>query len=151
MEQQDLGPILSRYPRERTYLLPALLAVQRGLGCLPNWAINEIAGHLRVTVNDADGVATSYPEVHRHPPGRRILRVCTGPSCSLKGADRLLSALSEELGVQVGETTPDGRLTLEETFCAFICSQAPVIKIEDRSYGRISPEEARRLAEEAGE
>lgn len=149
MEQQDLGPILSRFPRERTYFLPALLEAQRELGWLPDWAVGEIAAYLRLTANDADGVATSYPEIHRHPWGRRILQVCTGPSCSLKGADRLLSALSEELGLQVGETTPDGRLTLEETFCAFACAQAPIMKIDDRSYGRISPEEARKLSEEA--
>lgn len=149
MEPQDLGPILSRFPRERTYLLPALLAVQRELGCLPDWAIGEIAAYLRLTANDADGVATSYPEIHRHSWGRRILQVCTGPSCSLKGADRLLSALSEGLGIQVGETTLDGRLTLEETFCAFSCAQAPILKIDDRSCGRIYPEEALRLAEEA--
>lgn len=149
MEQSDLRPILSQFPRERTHLLPALLAVQQQLGYLPDWAIGEIARHLRLTANEVDGVATGYPEVQRHPLGRHVLRVCTGPACSLKGADHLLSALAEGLGIQVGETTPDGRLTLEESSCAFTCAQAPVLMIDERSYGRISPEEARRLAEGA--
>lgn len=151
LEQQDLAPILSRFPRERTYLLPALLAVQKELGFLPNWAIGEIAIHLRLTANDADGVATSYPEIRRQPSGRHVLRVCTGPACFARGGDRVLAALSERLGISVGETTSDGSLTLEETTCAFVCAQAPVMDIDDRTLGQISPEKASRLAEEAKE
>lgn len=151
LEQKDLATILSRFPRERTYLLSALLAVQRELGFLSNWAISSIASYLRLTANDADGVATSYPGIHRRPLGRHVLRVCTGPACFAKGGDRVLAAFAESLGIGVGKTTPDGSLTLEETSCAFVCAQAPVIDIDDRTLGQMSLEKASKLAEEAKE
>lgn len=124
-------------PRRRTALLPALLLAQETLGYVPDWAVERIAAHLRLTANDVEGVATSYPDLRRRPAGEHVVRVCTGVGCLAQGGDRLLAAAQAALGIVVGDTTADGRLTLEETACCFVCAVAPVVEVDGICRGRM--------------
>ena len=131
--------LLAQFPRERTWLLPALQAVQRAERWLSPEALEAVAGHLRVPKSEVWGVASHYPELRLARPGRRVVRVCTGVSCVARGGRELLGACAERLGVRAGGTTPDGGVTLEEMDCAFACAVAPVVEVDHEPRGRVTP------------
>src|SRR6266403_5336643 len=100
----SVGEAVSRFPRERTWLLPALQSAQRAEGWLSPETLDAVAAHLRVPVSEVWGVATHYPELRLARPGKRLVRVCTGVACTVVGARALLAACERRLGVQAGET-----------------------------------------------
>jgi len=129
--------VLSRFPRERTWLLPALQALQHRDRWLSPEALAEAADHLRVPRSEVYGVATHYPEFRLSRPGRRVIRVCVGLSCRVRGAQDILAACERRLGIAAGVTTPDGAVTLERLDCAFDCAMAPVVEVEGEHHGRV--------------
>jgi NADH:ubiquinone oxidoreductase subunit E len=137
-----LGQLLAAVPPERNQLLPALHLTQELFGYIPDRAVELVAAHVRMTVNEVEGVATAYPELHRHPLGRRVIRVCTGLGCWTAGAERIVAALENACGVRLGQTSDDGALTLEATPCCFVCGVAPVVEIDGVLHGRVTPESA---------
>jgi NADH-quinone oxidoreductase subunit E len=140
--RQDLSPILDAFPREQQLLLPALQRVQEELGYLPLWALEAVGEHLRVPKSEVYGVATHFPELRLEPEGEHVIRVCTGLSCRLLGASAVLANLEAALAVRAGETTPDGKVTLAESHCAFICGVAPVVEIDGIAHGGPGVEQA---------
>ena len=130
--------LLTSFPRERTWLLPSLHAVQRAEGWISPEAMDRIGAHLRVPRTEVWGVATHYPEFRLTPRGRRLVRVCTGVSCRLHDGLPILRECERALGVAAGQTAADGSVTLEELDCAFACAVAPVIEIDHHRHGRIS-------------
>lgn len=139
---QRLAAALAVLPRERTYLLPALHAAQDLLGYLPEWALAQVGEHVRVPPSDLYGVASHYPEFRLRAPGRHVLRLCTGVPCLARGANEVLTAVCAALGVRPGETTADGRFTVEEIDCCFVCGVAPVAELDHAYVGRLTPESA---------
>src|SRR5919109_1688480 len=125
----SLGEALSQFPRERTWLLPALQAAQRVEGWLSSETLATVADHLRVPKSEVWGVASHYPELRLARPGRRLVRVCTGVSCRVRGGRELLAACERALGVSAGSTSAGGAVTLEEMDCGFVCGVAPVVEI----------------------
>lgn len=140
-----LADTLSRFPRERTWLLPALHAVQHAERWLSPVSLERVAAHLRVPKSEVWGVASGYPEFRLAAPGRRLVRVCTGVSCLARGARDILKACQRSLGVGPGQTTRDGAVTLEELDCAFACASAPVVQVEHAYHGRVGAADVDRL------
>src|SRR5437867_10497179 len=134
-----VAELLAKFPRERTWLLPALQAVQRAERYLSAEALEAVAAHLRVPKSEVWGVASHYPELRLAPPGTRVVRVCTGVSCKLRGGGELLAACERRLGLRAGRTTADGAVTLEAMDCAFACAVAPVVEIDHACHGRVTP------------
>ena len=99
-----LSDSLSVFPRERTWLLPALHAVQHAERWLSPQSLERVAAHLRVPMSEVWGVASHYPEFRLTAPGRRLVRVCTGVACLARGARDLLAACEQQLGVGPGQT-----------------------------------------------
>jgi NADH:ubiquinone oxidoreductase subunit F (NADH-binding)/NADH:ubiquinone oxidoreductase subunit E len=132
-----LSDSLSVFPRERTWLLPALHAVQHAERWLSPQSLERVAAHLRVPMSEVWGVASHYPEFRLTAPGRRLVRVCTGVACLARGARDLLAACEQQLGVGPGQTTRDGAVTLEELDCAFACGSAPVVEAGHACHGRV--------------
>src|SRR5207247_734837 len=130
---------LAAFPSERTWLLPALRAAQQAERWLSPETLDRIAAHLRVPKSEVWGVASHYPELRLARPGRRIVRVCTGVSCRVRGGREVLAACERTLGVGAGQTAADGAVTLEELDCAFACSVAPVVEIDHAYRGRVAP------------
>ena len=89
--------MLGRFPRERSQLLPVLLAVQEETRWIPAWAMEEVSAYLKVPASEVHGVASSFPELRLKAPGKHILRVCTGLSCYLNGAVPVLEGLEKSL------------------------------------------------------
>jgi NADH:ubiquinone oxidoreductase subunit E len=142
---------LAQLPRERTYALPALLLAQRELGWVSDDSVREIARHLRLTLNDVESVATSYPEIERQPTGKAVIRVCTGASCWIRGADEVMSAFEAELKISAGQTSRDGSFTLVSTPCCFACAVAPVIEVNDLLRGRVNAGDVTAILASTGE
>ena len=123
----DIWDLLDDLPGERTWVLPALLRVQRQFGFVSAEAIKAIAQHLRLTPNDVDGIASGYPELRRVPPVHSVVRVCAGLSCALAGADELRISL---------ERGASSAFEVRGVSCLFACAVAPVVEINSRSLGR---------------
>jgi NADH-quinone oxidoreductase subunit F len=132
----DWHAAVRAFPRERTWLLPALHAVGHELRWIPAEALREVASHLRVPLSEAYGVVTHYPEFRLTEPRSRLVRVCTGVSCRIGGGLDLLKALEGAAGSDV---------TLEPFDCAFNCSMAPVVEVNSRHHGRVSISDAERV------
>jgi NADH-quinone oxidoreductase subunit F len=132
----DWHDAVRAFPRERTWLLPALQAVGHELRWIPADALREIASHLRVPLSEAYGVATHYPEFRLAEPRKQLVRVCTGVSCRIRGGLDLLKAL---------ESAADRDVTLEPFDCAFNCSVAPVVEVDGLHHGRVGVAEVSRV------
>jgi NADH:ubiquinone oxidoreductase subunit E len=129
-------------------VLDTLLAVQGKIGHVPPAALPEIARALDVTEADVSGVLSYYPELRTHPPGRHLIRLCTGESCVANHCGRLTEALAEELRVGMGATTPDGRFTLEKVYCVGNCAVGPSMMIDEDVHGRVAPGDIAELLKE---
>jgi NADH-quinone oxidoreductase subunit F len=140
--------LLAPFPRERTWLLPALQAVQAERGWLSPDDLAAVSAHLRVPRSEVYGVATHYPELRLAARGAHLVRVCTGVSCRVNGGADLLAVLARRLGVVPGETTADGALTLEEADCCFVCSVAPVVEVDHRYLSGPTPDDVIRACRE---
>ncbi len=143
MTDIDLTPIK---PAIKSYislgrggLLPALHAVQKTYGWLPQEAAAEVAKLLRVPLADVHGVIEFYSLFYNEPVGAKIIRVCTDQACALKGGDELLNHLCRHYGVKPNETTSDQSLTIESSPCLGLCEQAPAALVDDDAQTNISP------------
>jgi NADH:ubiquinone oxidoreductase subunit E len=134
-------------PQVPPNILSCLLAVQEALGYVPHDAIPEIARSLDVTEADVAGVLSYYPDLRTGRPGRHVIRVCTGESCAANHCAKGLAALQDRLKIRVGETTPDGRFTLEQVSCVGNCAVGPSLVIDEDVYGRVGGADVARLLE----
>ena len=123
------------YPFPRSAVLPALWAVQDQLGYLAPEGLTAVATELGLEPSEVEAVSTFYSMYFQHQPGRHLIQVCRNVSCGLRGADELLHHLETALGVEDGETTPDGVFTLEGTVeCLGACVNAPILQVNDDFY-----------------
>lgn len=126
-------------------ILKTLLAIQSELGHVPAASVPEIARALGVTDAEVAGVLSGYPDLRTSAPGRHVVRVCLGESCVANHCGRVLKALEKKLGVGLGETTKDGRFTLEKVYCAGNCAASPTVMIGGDVHGRVTPATAETL------
>jgi NADH-quinone oxidoreductase subunit E len=147
---KELEALKTHYPDLKSCILPALWIAQREYGGhLPGEAIAEVAIRLHRSYAEIEGVATFYTMYQtKHRPGRHLIEVCTCLSCHVCGAYRLLDHLKAKLGIELGETTPDGLFTLEEVECLDACDRAPVVQIGDEYFGPIDEPAMDRLLDE---
>ncbi len=126
-------------------ILKTLLAIQAELGHIPPASVPEIAVALGVTDAQVAGVLSAYPDLRTRPAGRHVVRVCQGESCVANHCGRVLKELEQKLGVGFGETTRDGRFTLEKVYCVGNCAASPTVTIGEDVHGRVSPATAEAL------
>ncbi|MCD6472467.1 NADH-quinone oxidoreductase subunit NuoE [Candidatus Aerophobetes bacterium] len=104
-----------------------------------------IAQEAGLSYSEVYGVATFYSLFSLKPRGEYIIRVCDSGPCHLMGSRSIFEVLEEELKIKVGETTPDGKFTLEETSCLGICDEAPAMMINEKVYGNLTPQEIKKI------
>jgi NADH-quinone oxidoreductase subunit E len=130
---EDIQRVRGRYPEgARSAVLPALRLAQEQHGWLPPEAIREVADALDLTPAYCHAVASFYDMYHLKPIGRHLVEVCTNLSCALAGAQRVVEAFEEELGVAAGETTEDGEVTFRAVECLGGCGYATVVAVDHR-------------------
>ena len=142
------GELREKFPRSHGQLLPALHYLRDQYGYLPDWGMEVVGWHLGIPASEVYGAATSYSELRIEKPAEHVVRVCTALSCWLGGGRELLESFQEELGVHPGSTTADGRFTLEEAPCGFLCGLAPALELDGTWRGRMSSDQVRELIDQ---
>jgi len=122
-------------------LMPIIQKAQEIFGCLPIEVQDVIAEEMNIPMTDIYGVATFYSQFALEPKGKHVIGLCMGTACYVKNSQPILERLRKELSISEGGTTPDGKFTLEATRCLGCCGLAPVMMIDDRVYGRLSPDD----------
>ena len=145
VDRKAVRAILARHRGERGAVIPVLQDFQKTFGFVPRPALRMAARRLRRPVSELLGVATFYSQFRFEPVGRHIVRVCHGTACHVAGAERISWAMREELGIEEGETTADRLFTLEHVACLGCCSLAPVMMVDETTYGRLTPQTVRRV------
>ncbi|MHC1589689.1 MAG: NADH-quinone oxidoreductase subunit NuoE [Candidatus Hecatellaceae archaeon] len=142
-----VNKVVEEYQYKGDMLIQILLKLQRGLGWLPMEALMEVSKQLNIPLGRVYRVATFYKAFSLAPRGRNLIRVCTGTSCMVRGAQMILDRLTSLLGIGPGETAPDLKFTLETVNCLGCCALGPVITINDTYYGNLTPASVTKIIE----
>jgi formate dehydrogenase subunit gamma len=143
--------IVRRHDGREGPLLPILHDVQATFGCVPVEAVRLIATELNLTRAEVHGVASFYHDFRDRPAGRHVLKVCRAEACkSMKGV-AVAEQVLKDFGVGWGETTPDGSLTIEATYCLGLCACAPSAMLDDTPMARLDPDAIDEIAREVGQ
>jgi NADH:ubiquinone oxidoreductase subunit E len=140
---KQLDKVLAPYQGERGAMIPALQAVQEKLGYISEDAVTLIARLLNVSPSEVFGVATFYAQFRFTPPGEHTVKVCLGTACHVRGGEEILDNVSREVGVRSGETSKDGKFSLERVACFGSCALAPVMVVDKDVYGRLTIQKAK--------
>ena len=146
-EREEIEAEMAQYPTPESVCIDALKIVQRHRGWVSDEGIDDIAGLLKMSPAEIDGVATFYNLIFRKPIGRHVILVCDSVSCWIMGYNRLRDHLRSRFGITLGETTPDGRFTLLPIVCLGACDHAPTMMIDDDLYQDVVPETVDRALE----
>jgi len=129
--EKEAAELVARYPQPRGAVMPLLWLVQSRVGHVPLEAEQWIASRLGLTPSFVHGITTFYTNYRTAPAGKHVVQVCTTVSCMLRGSDPVLAHIKQKLGIEVGETTPDGMFTLVTVECLGSCGTAPTIQVND--------------------
>ena len=142
--------IIAAYSGREGAALPILHALQHAFGCVPEAAIPMVAEALNLSRAEIYGTVTFYHDFRKEPPGRRVLKLCRAESCQAAGGDALAARAEEKLGVKMGETTADARVTLEAVYCLGLCHSSPAAMLDhDHVVGMLDTERLDALLKEA--
>ncbi|MBU4199963.1 MAG: NADH-quinone oxidoreductase subunit NuoE [Verrucomicrobia bacterium] len=137
--------IIERTGKSRDLCIKILQELQAVYGYLPAEALHYVTEHTAISRRQIYGVATFYDQFRFTPVGRHLIRVCHGTACHVNGANRISQAVEDALRIKNKETTENGLFTLETVACLGCCSLAPAMMIDDTTYGRLTPDEARKI------
>lgn len=141
-ETLHLELLLKKYRPERENLLPLLQEIQGQLGYISRETMERVAEFFHLPPVEIYSVVTFYQQFLRKPSGRNPIHVCMGTACYLQGGGLIQESFARELNIKVGDKTEDGLFSLGEVACLGCCHVAPVVKIKDQIYPRMSPEKA---------
>jgi NADH-quinone oxidoreductase subunit E len=139
-EKKEIEAAAGHYPMKRAAGIDALKIVQKHRGWISDDVLSQVADVLEMSATDLDAVATFYNFIFRRPVGRHVILVCDSVSCWIMGYDTIANYLKNRLGIELGETTSDGRFTLLPNVCLGACDRAPVMMVDDRLYGELDAE-----------
>ncbi len=145
---EDIRAWAAESGNTRSALLPLLQKVQRKYNQIPEHAMQVIADQLDIHPVEVYGVVSFYSFLDHAPKGRFIIRLCRTISCDMAGKDRLARQLQNDLGVEFGQTTSDGKFTLEWANCLGMCDQGPALLVNDKVYSGVTPEKVHEIIEE---
>lgn len=137
-DREEILRCIHHYDDPRAASIDALKVVQKRHGWVPDQAIAAIAGILEIPASDVEGVATFYNLIFRKPVGRHVIKVCDSIGCFLTGYEDLIAAIKKHLGIEYGQTTPDGRFTLLPICCLGNCDKGPTLMIDNDTHGPVA-------------
>ena len=140
-----LDEVIAEYKDKPGALIPVLQIAQGIFGYLPEPVLKHVALGLNKSYNEVAGVVGFYAFFSTQPRGKHMVRVCLGTACYVRGGKQVLDAVKKELGIDVGETTPDRMFTLEVARCFGACGLAPAINIDDDIHQRVKPARIREV------
>ena len=141
--------IIAEHAGQEGATLVILHALQDAFGCIPEAAIPMVAQALNLSRAEVHGVFTFYHDFRHKPAGRHVLKLCRAEACQAAGGDALAARAEAKLGVSIGNTTADDRVTLEPVYCLGLCASGPSAMLDERVIGRLNPERLDALIAEA--
>ncbi|HYP18082.1 MAG TPA: NAD(P)H-dependent oxidoreductase subunit E [Opitutus sp.] len=145
---QRIDEVITHYPSKRSATLPLLHLIQEDIGYIPQEAHEWIAAKLEIQPINVYDVVTFYPMFRQKPIGRRHIKVCRTLSCALMGGYKTCEQFEKEFDTKLGETSPDGEVTVEFVECLASCGTAPVVLIDDDLHEKVDPAKAKQLSDQ---
>jgi len=142
---KKLDGIIKKHQQKKGSLIGLLQDITEELGYLPEKTLEEVSEKLRVPLSHLYGLATFYASFRLEPMGKHHCSICVGTACHVRGASRVVEAVERELDIKAGETTPDGKFTVETVNCLGACALGPLIVIDDEYYGNMDGGKAIKL------
>lgn len=146
-QKERIVQIIRAHSNEKGALIPVLHEVQEYFGYLPYEVQKIISEEMNIPLAEIYGVATFYTRFSLQPIGKYRISACLGTACYVKGANNVLQKLKEELGIDVDETTPDGKFTLSGTRCVGACGLSPVVMVNNDVYGKVTVDDVKSIIE----
>jgi NADH-quinone oxidoreductase E subunit len=147
---EEYHRVLTQYPLKRAAIMPVLWIAQREFGYLSPEVQQYVADLMGFPLAWVSGVASFYTMYYKKPIGKYHLQVCTNVSCMLRGSDEIVRVVEERLGIGLGETTADGRFSLDEVECLASCGTAPMMQINEDYHENLTPESTIQLIDRLG-
>ena len=147
-ENKFLEELFSSYKPEKDNLIQMLNEIQEHYGYVPMEVQKELSEYLKIPMAEIYGVVTFYSRFSLKPKGKYSISVCLGTACYVKGSQKILDRLLERLQIGVGETTPDGKFSIEETRCVGACGLAPVFTVNGEVYGKATVQKLDQVLDE---
>lgn len=148
---ERLMTIIADCSKQRWSLIPLVQRIQNEFGYIPQESIPLIAQALKLFPSQVQGVVSFYAQLYTKPRGKKVVRVCRGTACHVRGGKTILKLVKQTLGIEEGETTPDMEYTLETVACIGVCALAPNIVIGDRVFGHMNPKKVEYLLKRGDE
>jgi NADH-quinone oxidoreductase subunit E len=142
MELKDIDRIIDKHGSEASSLIQVLLEIQKENHWLPQEALDRVGARLQVPMSRIRHIATFYKAFSLVPKGRHEVHVCVGTACHVRGAGRVLDKLKDVTGIQPGETDLDLKFSLETVNCLGCCALGPVMTVDGKTHGKLSPSDA---------
>lgn len=139
-KDEEMNSILEKYSKDKSNLIQILNEVQENYGYIPKYSQISISEYLDIPLAEIYGVITFYARFTLKPKGKYNIAVCLGTACFVKGSEKVLDKAKKILKIDVGETTEDGKFSLEATRCIGACGLAPVFTVNEEVYGKATPE-----------
>ena len=140
-----INDIVSEYSQQKWAMIPLLQKIQSEFGYIPPQSIPFIARNLGLFPSQVQGVISFYTQLYTKPRGRKVVRVCRGTACHVRGGKTILKLVKRHLNIEEGETTPDLEYTLETVACIGVCALAPNIVVADHVHGHMNPKKVEQL------
>ena len=144
-ELARINEIVGEYCQEKWALIPLVQKIQNEFGYIPRESIPIIARDLGLFPCQVQGVISFYTQLYTEPRGKKIVRVCRGTACHVRGGKTILKLVKQHLGVEEGQTTPDLEYTLETVACIGVCALAPNMVVGDHVHGHMNPKKVEQL------
>lgn len=145
---QELEAFIDGLPSTKGELIRVLHKAQGIFGYLPEEVQRFVAKKMNVSTAKVFGVVSFYSYFTMEPKGEYDLALCLGTACYVRGAEKILNEMKKELGIEVGETTPDGKFSITGLRCVGACGLAPVLLVGEKVYGRITPDMVKGILDE---
>ena len=142
--------IVDEHSQQKWALIPLLQRIQGEFGYIPPQSIPIMAKALGLFPSQVQGVISFYAQLYTEPQGKRVVRVCRGTACHVRGGKTILKLVKQHLGVDEGETTPDLEYTLETVACIGVCALAPNMVVGDHVHGHMNPKKVEQLFKDKG-
>ncbi len=146
-ETKELEKIIKKYPPEKRYTLSMMQDIQKIYNYIPKEALKCISNYVDTPTSKLYGIATFYKAFSLQPKGKNIIKVCDGTACHIRSSMVILSEIEKQLNIKAGETTGDGLFSLETVNCVGSCALAPVVVVNDEYYGKVTPQEIKKILE----
>lgn len=136
-----IAGIVAAYPADRRYALAAMQDMQHEFNYIPEEGLTALSEHMGTPVAQLYAMATFYKALSLKPKGKHIIKVCNGTACHIRGSMNLVTGLKRELGIDPGETTPDGEFSVELVNCLGSCALAPVLLVDGTYHNKLKLED----------